>query len=137
MKFAILSFICGPQASHEQKLIYSGQLLGDSVVLKDILRQYDGQDTHTVHLVCSPNQKHGSPSKKPMTQPPTQRDNSTNATETSTTRVPAPSTGEADQRVPPNFQWYNNNGQNDDQYAMQFAMMQQAYMQYMTHYMNL
>ncbi|XP_064610399.1 homocysteine-responsive endoplasmic reticulum-resident ubiquitin-like domain member 2 protein [Liolophura sinensis] len=38
----------------EQKLIYSGRLLQDHLMLKDILRQY-GEDTqHTVHLVCSP-----------------------------------------------------------------------------------
>lgn len=37
-----------------QKIIYSGKLLHDSVVLKDVLRQYEPeQTTHTVHLVCS------------------------------------------------------------------------------------
>uniref|UniRef100_A0A1B0DM18 Ubiquitin-like domain-containing protein n=1 Tax=Phlebotomus papatasi TaxID=29031 RepID=A0A1B0DM18_PHLPP len=40
--------------TEEQKLIYSGQLLHDTVVLKDILRQYEGQETHTVHLVFTP-----------------------------------------------------------------------------------
>lgn len=35
-------------------MIYSGKLLSDTVVLKDILRRYEGQDTHTVHLVCIP-----------------------------------------------------------------------------------
>uniref|UniRef100_A0AAG5DJ43 Ubiquitin-like domain-containing protein n=1 Tax=Anopheles atroparvus TaxID=41427 RepID=A0AAG5DJ43_ANOAO len=44
----------GKPSSDEQKLIYSGQLLSDSVVLKDVLRQYDGQQTHTVHLVFTP-----------------------------------------------------------------------------------
>lgn len=39
----------------EQKLIYSGQLLNDTIVLKDVLRQYEGQDTHTVHLVLQSN----------------------------------------------------------------------------------
>lgn len=38
----------------EQKLIYSGQLLNDAHILKDVLRQYEGQDTHTVHLVYTP-----------------------------------------------------------------------------------
>jgi hypothetical protein len=42
------------QSTEEQKLIYSGQLLNDAVVLKDVLRQYDGQETHTVHLVFTP-----------------------------------------------------------------------------------
>ncbi|KXJ83693.1 hypothetical protein RP20_CCG002780, partial [Aedes albopictus] len=46
-------------STDEQKLIYSGQLLGDSVVLKDILRHYDGQQAHTVHLVFTPkNNRH-------------------------------------------------------------------------------
>lgn len=40
--------------TEDQKLIYSGQLLPDSVTLRDILRWYEGQETHTVHLVCSP-----------------------------------------------------------------------------------
>ncbi|XP_055715108.1 homocysteine-responsive endoplasmic reticulum-resident ubiquitin-like domain member 2 protein [Phlebotomus papatasi] len=44
---------CKP-STEEQKLIYSGQLLHDTVVLKDILRQYEGQETHTVHLVFTP-----------------------------------------------------------------------------------
>lgn len=44
----------GKPSTDEQKLIYSGQLLSDSVVLKDILRHYDGQKTHTVHLVFTP-----------------------------------------------------------------------------------
>lgn len=42
------------QSTDEQKLIYSGQLLSDSVVLKDVLRQYEGQQAHTVHLVYTP-----------------------------------------------------------------------------------
>lgn len=47
-----ISFVRSLQ--EEQKLIYSGQLLQDAVVLKDVLRQYDGQETHTVHLVYTP-----------------------------------------------------------------------------------
>lgn len=41
------------QKMEEQKLIYSGKLLTDSAVLKDILRTYEGQENHTVHLVCT------------------------------------------------------------------------------------
>lgn len=49
----------GKPSTDEQKLIYSGQLLSDSVVLKDILRHYDGQQAHTVHLVFTPkNNRH-------------------------------------------------------------------------------
>lgn len=41
------------QKLEEQKLIYSGKLLTDSAVLKDVLRTYEGQENHTVHLVCT------------------------------------------------------------------------------------
>lgn len=44
-------------------MIYSGQLLTDSVVLKDVLRRYEGQDIHTVHLVCAMPQMNYKPSK--------------------------------------------------------------------------
>ncbi|KAL5234950.1 hypothetical protein ACI65C_002360 [Semiaphis heraclei] len=41
--------------TEDQRLIYSGQLLTDGVILKDVLRPYDedGQLNRTVHLVCS------------------------------------------------------------------------------------
>ncbi|KAK7114907.1 homocysteine-responsive endoplasmic reticulum-resident ubiquitin-like domain member 2 protein [Littorina saxatilis] len=40
---------------HQQKLIYSGKLLADHLTLKEVLRQYDDENSrHTVHLVCSP-----------------------------------------------------------------------------------
>lgn len=105
-------------------MIYSGQLLSDSVVLKDVLRQYDGQDTHTVHLVCSPNIK--------ITTSKTQ--NKPEMTSHRTPEVTPTDNSTTDQRVPPNIQWYNT--QNGDQQAIQFIMMQQAYFQYL-HYMNL
>ncbi|VVC29169.1 Ubiquitin-related domain,Ubiquitin domain [Cinara cedri] len=41
--------------TEDQRLIYSGQLLTDSIILKDILRPYDedGQLNRIVHLVCA------------------------------------------------------------------------------------
>lgn len=44
------------QKPDDQKLIYSGQLLKDKLILKDILRHYDGiqSQIHTFHLVCAP-----------------------------------------------------------------------------------
>lgn len=40
--------------TEEQKLIYSGHLLNDSCTLQEVLRNYEeGQDQHTVHLVCA------------------------------------------------------------------------------------
>lgn len=50
----------------EQKLIYSGQLLNDAHILKDVLRQYEGQEAHTVHLVYTPK-------NRPITKPQPKR----------------------------------------------------------------
>lgn len=69
------------QSLEEQKLIYSGQLLNDAHILKDVLRQYEGQETHTVHLVYTPKNKNyysQQSVKKPtpnkdVKQPPQQR----------------------------------------------------------------
>lgn len=60
------------QSLEEQKLIYSGQLLNDAHILKDILRQYEGQETHTVHLVFTPKNKtyYNSAQKKEMKPTP-------------------------------------------------------------------
>jgi len=44
------------QKQNQQKIIYSGKLLQDDVVLKDILHQFASDEdncVHTVHLVCS------------------------------------------------------------------------------------
>ncbi|XP_034246983.1 homocysteine-responsive endoplasmic reticulum-resident ubiquitin-like domain member 2 protein isoform X2 [Thrips palmi] len=50
--------------TEEQKLIYSGHLLNDSCTLREVLRTYEeGQDQHTVHLVCARNSM--VPPKKP------------------------------------------------------------------------
>lgn len=128
---------------HEQKLIYSGQLLSDSVTLKDVLRQYEGQETHTVHLVCT--SKYTKDVQQP--QPVLQNSNPTglpnDLTNTPTqTETPSPNST-TQQNMPntqPNMPWvYNVNGTQIDanQYAMQVVWMQQAYLQYMTQYMQL
>lgn len=58
----------------EQKLIYSGQLLNDAHILKDILRQYEGQETHTVHLVFTPkNKSYHNPTQKKEIKPVPQK----------------------------------------------------------------
>uniref|UniRef100_A0A0V0G9D7 Putative cysteine-responsive endoplasmic reticulum-resident ubiquitin-like domain member 2 protein n=1 Tax=Triatoma dimidiata TaxID=72491 RepID=A0A0V0G9D7_TRIDM len=36
-----------------QKLIYSGKLLGDEMPLSDVLKTYAGTENNTIHLVCS------------------------------------------------------------------------------------
>ncbi|XP_065169186.1 homocysteine-responsive endoplasmic reticulum-resident ubiquitin-like domain member 2 protein isoform X1 [Atheta coriaria] len=122
---------------NEQKLIYSGKLLNDGVVLKDILRQYEGQDTHTVHLVCtpkfSPKTTRITPATTPAEQPAVE-----NLVNNARPTV-------ADHRVP-NMQWYDNMQFNNvqpnvqpapnmDPQMMQMMMMQQAFMQaYYTQY---
>lgn len=150
---------------HEQKLIYSGQLLNDSLVLKDVLRQYEGQDTHTVHLVCTPKHTKMNRPKQSTRQSETSQGNtnvgSTNANTTSgnvspetaaqnpqsisqnnTDQIPTadPNAGVAND----GFRWMNGAGQlpqinmnNLNQYQLQMALMQQAYIQYMTQYMQL
>lgn len=46
------------QNTEDQRLIYYGQLLNDSVTLKDVFTRYEaGEETHTVHLVCMPSKE--------------------------------------------------------------------------------
>ncbi|KAF5297908.1 hypothetical protein FQA39_LY11893 [Lamprigera yunnana] len=113
---------------HEQKLIYSGQLLQDSVILGDILRQYDGQETHTVHLVCATKRNTFVRTVPPTRITPTMPDATTSPQVT-------PTNNNSERRIP-HLQWDNVTPAGANQYAMQMAWMQHVYMQYMTHYMN-
>lgn len=36
------------------RLIYSGKLLKEETILMNVLRQFEGQETHTIHLVFTP-----------------------------------------------------------------------------------
>ncbi|XP_066263124.1 homocysteine-responsive endoplasmic reticulum-resident ubiquitin-like domain member 2 protein [Euwallacea similis] len=133
----------------EQKLIYSGQLLNDSVVLKDVLRQYEGQDTHTVHLVCTPKAAKMTQNTTPNTTAGASPGNSTSATNPTPPEVTASQIRvETDNttRVPPTYPWASYTGQFQspadvnnmlNQYQLQMALMQQAYMQYMAQYMQM
>lgn len=55
----------------QQRIIYSGQLLQDSLQLKDVLKQYEpDQNVHTIHLVCSASMSQcPSPSSTPLSGP--------------------------------------------------------------------
>lgn len=138
--FILISF----QPKHEQKLIYSGQLLNDSVILKDVLRHFDGQETHTVHLVCSP--KFTKPVQDAVNQKPTVTDR-TNNVNTNSSQPQGTNQGQSTHGIPqPNIMPQNINWENfnrplnvvdPNQYAAQLAWMQQAYFQYITQYMNL
>lgn len=65
----------------EQKLIYSGQLLNDAQILKDFLRQYEGQETetHTVHLVYTPKNRPFTASTSTKSSQSSSKDNADNS----------------------------------------------------------
>ncbi|XP_056645178.1 homocysteine-responsive endoplasmic reticulum-resident ubiquitin-like domain member 2 protein [Diorhabda sublineata] len=123
----------------EQRLIYSGQLLNDSATLEEVLRQYEGQDTHTVHLVCSSKYMNSIPETKPISQPSTPNNVQNSPSTSSTSSNPTTSSEQNQSNVPPTMPYFNvNSGPVDpNQYAMQLAWMQQAYFQYMAQYMQL
>lgn len=158
----------------DQKLIYSGQLLVDSAQLKDVLRTYDGQENHTVHLVCSPsrdslksssnssitNRNKASSSGTSVTANSNTNNlssNNSSSTNSSTTSIHNQSETEpllqasGDDRRPggdPRELWAaaaaaataatypNTAAYGGMNVAHQMAWMQQAYSQYMTHYMQ-
>jgi hypothetical protein len=143
-----------PTSTEEQKLIYSGKLLNDTVVLKDILREYEGQEAHTVHLVFTPktssrlqtilkenssinSTSNQSQSSDMSTSELRQRHTATNAVtvqeqqQQSTTNIPSNYYNAFYGNMP-----YDANSVLAQQYAMQ-TWMQQAYAQYMNQYMNI
>ncbi|KPI98627.1 Homocysteine-responsive endoplasmic reticulum-resident ubiquitin-like domain member 2 protein [Papilio xuthus] len=141
----------------EQKIIYSGQLLDDNTILKDVLRSYDSGIVHTMHLVCKPSrnmtkEKTEKTTETAPTAPPTE------GRQTETTS--RPETRQNDQnhnvemqnyrnsfvnnygRVPPypnyNFGEGYLQGPNDAaMFANHMMMVQQAYLQYMQQYANM
>lgn len=152
---------------NEQRLIYSGKLLKDDALLKDILKKYDDDQTsHTLHLVCSHMQesiiKKGNENHSPVS---TDNVNSTyqNLSSPSTSndgvrhRVPQsipemPSTAEINSNIPSywNYSSYSPmmptspigiqspGYQNYDVYYAQYAAwMQQMYSQQMAQYMQI
>uniref|UniRef100_A0A2A4JMQ0 Ubiquitin-like domain-containing protein n=1 Tax=Heliothis virescens TaxID=7102 RepID=A0A2A4JMQ0_HELVI len=147
----------------EQKIIYSGQLLDDNTILKDVLRTYESQIAHTMHLVCTPTRRIEAQSPEPNTDGLRRRvvTETTNQTETvTTTEPPRPETRQNDQnhnvemqnyltsfvnnygRVPPYPNYNFGEGYlpvpNDPaQLANHMMMMQQAYLQYMQQYANM
>lgn len=152
----------------EQKLIYSGKLLTDTAILKDVLRMYEGQENHTVHLVCT-----SKISLQKSVKKPTPRTNTTDSTSsynsntqavnqendhasspTSPQITPtfpfngsgAPFFGSVNPNQLPSmnnfdtrFIWSGANafGGVNDINANQLAMMQQAYAQYISQYMQM
>lgn len=154
------------QSTEEQKLIYSGKLLNDTVVLKDVLREYEGQEAHTVHLVFTPKsgshlkyENHSSRQTSTVasnnSQSTTQSSNMSanevrqrhvpTATAASSSNQEQPQQQQANvMNIPSNYAnaFYGSGAPGDansilaQQYAMQ-TWMQQAYTQYMNQYMTL
>lgn len=98
-----------------------------------------------MHLVCTSKYTKNLQQPHPVLQTPSPTNLSNEANVTNTplqTEVPSPNPT-AEQNIPnvqPNMPWiYNVNGTPVDanQYAMQVVWMQQAYLQYMTQYMQL
>ncbi|KAJ2944946.1 hypothetical protein O0L34_g1843 [Tuta absoluta] len=152
-------------SADEQKIIYSGQLLNDNSILKDVLRTYESLSVHTMHLVCTPKRRM-MPEPKPMT--PSTADSELRRrnvpVNTPNLEVPPvenrPETRQNDQnhtvemqnylssfvnnygRVPPYPNYNMGEGYlpmaNDPaMMANHMMMMQQAYLQYMQQYANM
>lgn len=64
---------CKPK-ENQQKIIFSGKLLQDHLVLKDVLRSFDPDCPTTVHLVCAPgaDSQESSPAPTPNVPPSTE-----------------------------------------------------------------
>ncbi|XP_041971552.1 homocysteine-responsive endoplasmic reticulum-resident ubiquitin-like domain member 2 protein [Aricia agestis] len=147
----------------EQKIIYSGRLLDDNAVIKDILRNYEDQFTHTMHLVCAPKRNIMTEKRNEAekTEPNTDGIRHRNVGENPNPPEPArPEVRQNDQnhtvemqnylssfvnnygRVPPypNYnlgQGYLPVPSDPASMANHMMMMQQAYMQYMQQYANM
>ncbi|XP_050356770.1 homocysteine-responsive endoplasmic reticulum-resident ubiquitin-like domain member 2 protein [Nymphalis io] len=144
----------------EQKIIYSGQLLEDNAILKDVLRNYESQIAHTMHLVCSSKRMQENTPEAHKTDGLRQRNVTTESAQRPAETTPRPEMRQNDQnhtvemqnyltsfvnnygRVPP-YPNYNFGGgylpvPNDPaSMANHMLMMQQAYMQYMQQYANM
>ncbi|XP_033226695.1 homocysteine-responsive endoplasmic reticulum-resident ubiquitin-like domain member 2 protein isoform X2 [Belonocnema kinseyi] len=126
----------------DQKLIYSGQLLKDSVYLKDVLRSYEDTEDQpfTVHLVCATNKM--DTEKKP--------EKSTKEAPESTKASSSPEQNPPDSRrdrldaaaqetinTQPTAQVYSTHSLYGQLNTQQIAWMQQVYTHYLTQYMQL
>lgn len=141
------------QSTEEQKLIYSGKLLNDTTVLKDVLKEYEGLEAHTVHLVFTPKNfptssrsySNSSGQQKSSTTPVTSTsDMSGSELRQRHTATATPSSNNVAQtnNIPNNYYnaFYASGMDANSILAQQYAMqtwMQQAYAQYINQYMNM
>lgn len=140
------------QREDEQKIIYSGQLLDDNTVLKDVLRNYESQIAYTMHLVCSNKRMMEQKQELPKTDGIRHRNVAENAQTPAETTTSRPETRQNDQNHTVEMQNYlnsylNNYGRvppyptynlgegylpvpTDPAMANHVLMIQQAYMQH-------
>ena len=131
------------QKTKDQKLIYSGQLLNDSVCLEDVLRHYENIDNQPfiVHLVCAPSRM----SNKNINEKNINDATGSTKASSSSERITADSTTEARLDSPvqetvntqPTAQVYSTQSYYGQLNMQQIAWMQQAYTHYLTQYMQL
>lgn len=118
--FRFLQKVC------EQKIILSGQVLNDLVILKDVLHEHHiyKENTYIIHLVCKSSTRYTTPIAKPTT--PT----------TATTATETPTHPAVNLSAPSSFMQYQQypGAQLNDQ---QIVWMQQAYAHYLTQYMQM
>lgn len=128
--------------SSSQKLIYSGQLLNDSTYLKDALRQCDEQQdkTYTVHLVCAPQK----PSANKMTPEKVAESSGTFTARTTmeNTRLNNSNNIQSQSQdnnnnITQHTQFYPLQQQFAPMNNQQVTWMQQAYVNYITQYIQL
>lgn len=118
---------------NEQKLIYSGHLLNDHVILKDVLREYGGpKRIHTLHLVCTPEY-----TKNLQQTQSVPRTNENAMVENVNENPPSPIMNNPGRNNTAYERFPDLNMYNNSHYSLhQFMMIQQTYLQYMQHYMN-
>lgn len=132
----------------DQKLIYSGQLLGDTVYLKDVLHRYGSGDqidqSYTVHLVCAPTMPYFTDKSRGAGTNGQEQ----GATVTRPEAIPEPVQVDRLQSQNLENEEANNPGSTPAQLysaqryynqlnSQQMAWMQQAYTHYLTQYMQL
>lgn len=119
-------------------MIYSGQLLNDSVQLKDVLRQYDDLEDQafTVHLVCTPQKTSFIKSNQDLTTENNMDDATRNARNRSSS-FHTQTSENTNSAVPQSQQRYLSPQYIDPRNNEQLAWMQQAYTHYFTQYMQL
>lgn len=128
-------------------------MLNDTTVLKDVLKEYEGLEAHTVHLVFTPKNlpttsrsysNSSGPQKSPTTPATTSSDMSGSELRQRHTAAASPSSTSAAQtnNIPNNYYnaFYASGMDANSILAQQYAMqtwMQQAYAQYINQYMNM